>query len=347
MSEDDGRLQIKGAIVRQGTFSGHLPNGGKDERPPEITSLLIRKMYDRLSGRVPIYNVHTNVEHTSPVGYLDKISLSPKWDMIQSSGYIMEKEGIAAYNNGAKSFSPEIEYFKDASGNIIDAELSCVVLVSNPAIEGTDVDTVSMYYSKTFGDVSMPRETQPTEPTQGGNTPTVTPFDPNNIEGFLKSKGVSDDEIAQIKSSIKPTVTKEPSIVPPAATTPTGNPNEDILAKIDALTKLVSDQQNAINGFTDINNKLLTEKYNTILEECKSAGIDRPGDIVKALPLESKINVLQSMLTSVVKTKPLVDHQGGAPAKRTAEETKRLEDEAFAELGFTRKAYDEIMGEKS
>lgn len=321
-------LKVYGTTIREGTFTGGKATAQgvitKDE-PTTFTPEYISKVYENVQTHVPFVLKH-KAEGNEVIGYAYKVGISESKDDLKYTGFVFNQDAIKSIiTGGYTSVSPEIDEVKDSSGNVVDAKIAYIAFVPNPSIDGTEIEAEHVVFSKGEGS-SMEGQTESTitsSTTTSGTEPMVmketTVEAPQSTESFGKLKA-SSEAVSQKQ---------------------TNSDVSDLNVKMDDY-KAKSEQ---LAAKVD---QLLTERYDVIVADLKTQGIEDPGAIVRGLPVEQKITVLSKMKDTVVKTKPLTSTitptvNTGVSAEKTQINTAL--GEVLSELGYTVEEYKHLRGE--
>jgi hypothetical protein len=324
-------LKVYGTTIREGTFTGGKATAQgvitKDE-PTTFTPEYISKVYENVQTHVPFVLKH-KLGGNEVIGYAYKVGISESKDDLKYTGFVFNQDAIKSIiTGGYSSVSPEIDETKDSSGNVVDAKIAYIAFVPNPSIDGTEIEAEHVVFSKGEG---------------------------SNMEG---NTGTETTATQQTSSVAEPMVMKETTVEVPSS---------DSFGKLKASSE-TAEQRQTNNDVSNLNVKmddyktkseqlaakvdqLLTERYDVIVADLKTQGIDDPGAIVRGLPVEQKITVLSKMKDTVVKTKPLTStlNTGTTSAQievsnDKAQVSKAL-GEVLGELGYTVEEYKHLRGE--
>lgn len=330
-------LRVSGSIVKEGVFTGHEA-GNQSKLVGKFTPDVIAKMFDNITEHIPLYVGH---DSTNPkrrlVGYAYKFGKTPTNDDIQVEGFVFDPQAQRKIiTEGWDSFSPEIEFTNDESGNHVNAFATGLAFVPNPAIDGTQASKEITVFSNADD--------------KEGNMSTIE---------FLKSKGLTDAEIVSVKKGLfeegssNDTPPAAEATPPPPKPTPTTTtpPHAGMSAeqRLKQVENELADTRSKLEDSVVKNEQLLGMQYDTLVGELKSLGFDNPSEIVKTLPTESKIAVLSKLKAGAIKKKEMAkpsENPGNASDSATNPSQDQLINEALKDLGIPRAEYDKVMGGK-
>lgn len=314
----------------RGKFAANGSYGDVDGKKVNFTPELLDMIYNNIKGPIPYYIDHnTAIPNREIVGYANTIDFDK--DALFHIGCIDNDIAVKKIKSGYDKVSPEIdiEYDQDLK-KITDAKLTAISYVRAAGIDGTD----TMLFS---ADVDLPVSI-------GDNV--------KNAEELLKSKGLTDFEIAAIRNEFG---TKAPENVPAAAppvSTPTEVPKipesapdaaSEFSAQFAEIKKLIESQNVIIQGLQTSNNNLMGDKVTSMVAELEQRGLKNVKSVVENLPYDQQIAVLGNLNKSVAGSQPMISGNTPTGAPPTATDAKVAEDAVLTELGFTRAQYDKLL----
>lgn len=329
-------LKVFGTTIKEGTFTGCEPDGTgsiKKSDPTTFTPDVIARIYENIETHVPF--VITHGESKRPIGYAYKFGVSDTLDDIKYNGFIFDEEALRKISvEGYDSISPEIEEIRDKdTGELIDVKLVRLAFVQNPAISGTDVSMEQIYFS-TGTPNSKDDNKMTAEPTQSQSV-TTTQTQPVTTTNVQVPQEDIDEPITGTKV---PDINTMFDAIKPVA--PKNEPAPDVSADIaDIRTKLEKEIAR--------NEKLMGERLSEIVSEMKQLGVDDPSSIVKGLPTENKIEVLNKLKNTLVKTKPIVQTTTSGTMDTEPKKTEEAALESvLSELGVSKEYYDKLVNKQ-
>jgi hypothetical protein len=335
-------LKVFGTTIRAGVFTGGKAVSGvlMQDTPTPFTPSKIAKIYENITTHVPFYIGHSLDPSRRVIGYSYKFGVNETLDDLQYEGFVFDKDAKTKIGTeGYDKVSPE---FLDDECTI----LSGIAFLPNPAIAGTEAELEIKVFSNKGEDSNMT-----SEGNANVDTNRITPQVSNNVAysvsttdntggtWSLPSGNVYVPTVTSVGTPYVPTPSvpdtpkvdtpKIPEVTPEVTSVP---------SDIDTLRKQVESQSAKID-------EMLTEKYNIVVGELKSLGVEDPGSIVRGLPVEQKNSVLSKMKDSIVKNKPLTSNTSGANISGAGKpEKEKVIDEVLGELGFDRETYKKITG---
>ena len=268
--------QVEGMTLKPGTFTG------RDGKPTRIDDILVEKVFDNLTGPVPLYFKHDKVNDFIIKGYASKFTYDPTTKQIQYVSHLYDQETqlkVALFD--CDKVSPEIDFEGDED-QYTNAWLKGIAFVPNAAIDGTTVKVTPMVFSP-------PDD----EGNNGGkNMVSETEF----AEMRVKYENLQ-KEMEKLQKKYE-TATTEVSTMKESVATLTG---ERDLARKD------------VEKFVQIENDRKKQTVEGLATEVKGFGWN-PEDFMEGLDLDQQISMLNNVKKNYLVTKPPVggDSPGGA-----------------------------------
>ena len=301
-------LKVFGTTIREGVYTGNKadPNGGQitPDLPTEFTPAKIAKIYENISTHVPLYIGHSTDVIRKPIGYAYKFGVTENLDDIKYNGFVFDNDAIVKIATmGYDKVSPEIS--ED------DSELRGIAFVLNPAITGTDADMELKVFNAAQTDSNT------------GATPMA-------------------DETTTMSAPITPAQTPaQTQSTPVPAQTPVQPVGEKNTVDVSALVAQADEFRTKYEQANARIEAMMTQQYEGVVSEMKSLGVSDPGSIVRGLPTEQKIAVLNKMKESIVLNKPLATPSTSeSPVGKSTVDTAVAE--VLQELGVSSEEYAKI-----
>lgn len=344
-------LRVHGPFVRQGVYTGHSPDLSDDGSPTfkqnAFTQSTLQRINDNFKGSVPIYIGTHNYSgaHREPVGRSFKIGISDMKDEDSHEGLVWDEDAQRKITEeGYDSVSPEFEISYDPQGNIVDAELTGIVYVKNPAIGGTSNEAIPMCFSQGPSEYVMPdNPSNPAQPPANDPKPPAAPNVP-------PAQPPAQPPAPPVEPPKAPQQPSAPPVEPPKA--PEVHAERKIqyvvdpalVAKVAELESTVKKYEQSIPGIIAQNDAMKTQQLSEIANDLKQFGIEAPESLVDGLPIDSKIKALSQFKERLVKTAPMVKGPDNLKAQiARAEQDKAVFAQALNEIGLTEESYNRVM----
>lgn len=266
-------LDISGMTLKCGTFTG------ADGQPTSFTQDLLRKIFDKLNKPIPFYFTHGHGGEKVKIGYAHKFGFDKLNNKLLYKSFVFEdgvKEKIVL--NDYDDTSAEVDFKTDELGVPIDATLTGIALVPNPAIPGTEITASAIHFSK--------------QQKKGDNV-TIKAFSSTKVgvEKLLLEKGFAPEEVTTFWGMLgdinKPEQEKLMNDAEAA--------KKEFESKLAEAQETIKLEKAKAKDFETKYNSLLTEKMTGIYEDVKKFGVTDPAKVVEGLPPEQAISVLTKM----------------------------------------------------
>ena len=326
------------SVVKPGVYTG------VDGKPTPITKEDVRLAHENIDDHIPFYLTHEKLGDPSRknIGYGFKFALDEEIFDLAHNGFVFDQKAKQKIvMEGYDHISPELEFVYEGD-KVVDVKLVGMAFVKDPAIDGNNVNVVITAFSK----------------------PVEEPVDMNDVDKFLKSKGLTDKEILTVSKAfsavVEPPVTTDVSSTPPVVATPP----TPVVADIPLVEPKVTDKpvasnpptaptisvedfemmKQTIDSLKADNEKMLENQYSSIVNELKGLGVANPGTIVAGLDPKQKIATLTKIKENIAKSGSLMQPPVniGASATSTENQQELQIREACKDIGITYEQYKEL-----
>lgn len=330
--------KVNGQSLKPGTFIS------KDGTEVEITPEIINKIYQNVKGHIPYYLSHDNPLNRIPIGYAYKVGKSDDASLFSHEGFVFDKkaQNEIAFKCSDK-VSPEIDLEIDKDGKIINASLHSFAFVSNPAIDNTTVEITRESFSAPSEGDKKPMNKDDITISTDNITPTPT---------YVVANPVSGSQTPGQTYVMVPTGTDNALHVEQPKTIPPSPIAQERQSQISATIVDVGKYEEKIKSLEmklEENEKfkqsVFTDKYNAIVNDLKTLGVNDVDSIVNDLPVDQKISVLSKMKEKIVKTAPLGTPSDNLSIDSSKDSNSKLESK-LKELNISKDYYESIMNKK-
>lgn len=326
-------LKVFGTTIREGTYNGSKPTDSgtiTNDNPTTFTPEYIEMLYNNAKSPVPFVLKH-KTGHNENIGFAYKFGVNDTKDDLKYEGFNFDEDAIRKITTEGFDFvSPEIVEEKDTSGKVINAYISRIAWVQSPhcpmgaAIDGTQAGMEPIVFSKGTSndtvDINMTEQT--TDEIDQGQSST--------------GQTAAQKLIDTVMSPPEPRVVTPQPVVHNTLTA-TSDPS------LETMRQELNDYKTKVESLSKHNEKMLTDQYNTMVSEIKTLGVDDPATIVKGLNIDQKIEVLNKLKGTLVKTKPMIAQTDSSTTASNNDSKDAAIDTALASLGYRKADYEKLI----
>jgi hypothetical protein len=305
-----------------------------------FTSSVLQKIVENFHGEVPIYIDHPikGVDREE-VGKSFKIGINDTKDDVAHEGFVWDPAGQRKITEeGYNKVSPEFDISYDTQGNIVNAALTGIVYVRNPAIGGTEAQTAAMCFDQGPSEFIMTGEADnKTPPSAPPAPPAVPPAQPPAQSPPPAAPPAAPPQSPPAAPPAQPEVheaqRKVQYVTDPA-----------LVTKLNDLASKLEKYDAVVPGIIAQNELMKTQQLGEIANSLKEFGLESPEALVEGLPMDGKIKALEQLRARVAKMAPMTKGPDDLHARASrAEQDKALFTQVLTELGLTEEAYNRVM----
>ena len=313
-------FEIEGLLLN----GGHARSNEGDDY--NFSPELVKKIYDNMTT-----GIHCEITHGgNRVGYVHKWWLANGGSDIGYNALIYEPSGIVAIRDeGFSAGSPDLELFRDDSGNIVDGHLKALAFVKDPAMDNTGLQIIRAAFSRQQGDSSMVDKKEGDE--QNNDSQDEEQGDEEEMDEQDQqdtSDESSDDSSSDSDDSSEPTL-------------------KDVMALLKSEQEERKKLQSKLDTVVSANKKLANSQLESLKADIKAHGIN-PDDMIKGLSDKQAMQVLQTLKASMAGRRSISATPGktGKPGGSGKSKPDEVFEGALKFLGMDMETYLELSGKK-
>ena len=311
-------FEIEGLLLN----GGHAQSNEGDDY--NFTPELVKKIYDNMTT-----GIHCEITHGGDrVGYVHKWWLANGGTDIGYNALIYEPQGIVAIRDeGYAAGSPDLELFRDDSGNIVDGHLKALAFVKDPAMSSTGLQIIRAAFSRQQGDSSM------VDKKEGDAQESDTQDEEEQGEDIEETEDQQEDTSSG-DSEDDTTDASEPTL-------------KDVMALLKSEREERKKLETKIDGLTSSNKKLATQQLVSLKADIKAAGLN-PDEMTRGLSDKQAMQVLQTVKAGMAGRRTLSTTPGktGKPGGSQKSKPDEVFEGALKFLGMDMETYLELSGKK-